>query len=237
MKRLGYMSLGLFAVLIAISVSAASAVAVQPVNLPETSKKYTGAGEGITTYDSAQGKIECETSKSEGTEEQTGNGPPSGPFHIDFGKCKNTGTGITCTGLGEATGVILALGTVKLVFDKEVGKEFKELTVATLFETSPVHFSCSALVLIETKGEVVCLDLKPTESNKVHSFHCVGSEPEKGVFRSTEEYCKGGDTSGTCVEPTRPILLESVNHGAFTEALELALGNTNFTTEAISGMI
>jgi hypothetical protein len=108
---------------------------------------------------------------------------------------------------------------------------FKELTTATVFLTELTHFSCTALVLVEVKGEVVCLDLKPTENTATHSFHCTGTKTAPA-----EEWCKGGDVAEACVEPTVPSLLESVNHGTFKTAIQLALGNTTFGV-AIAGMV
>jgi len=235
MKRFSLLGLGLLVVLVATAAAATSALAVQPSNLPTGVKKYTGAAEGETEFHSSQGIVICKTAASEGGEE-TSNEPPTGPFHIAFKECKNKETGIVCTGLGDGSGIILALGTTKLVFDRPAGGTFTELTTATLFLVNTVHFSCSGLILIEVKGEVVCLDLKPTEANTKHSFHCTGRvNAETKKLESNEEWCKGGDVASACVEPTKPKLEESVNHAAFTEAVQLGLGNNVFSV-AVTGM-
>jgi len=232
MKRFSMLALGLMAVLVAAAAMATSAFAVQPSNLPTGVKAFTGASEGKTIYHSESGDIECETAA--GTGEETSNEPPLGPFHIDFHKCKLVGLGTICTGLGELTaGDILVLGTWHLVFDREVGKAFTGLTVGTLFLVNLVHFSCGALILIETKGEVLCLDLKPTEANTKHSYHCTGASATK----ANEEWCMGGEVAEACTgEWLLPELEESVNHAPFKLATELALGNATYAV-AVTGMI
>jgi hypothetical protein len=234
MKRFSLLGLGLLVVLVSAAAMATSALAVQPSNLPVGAKQFSGASEGTTVFHNVNsGNITCKTATSTAgalNEEKT-NEPPAGAFHIDFKEC-TAETGSACTGLGEATaGTILVLGTWKLVFDKKKGVAFAGLTTATLFETSLVTFHCSALVLVEVKGEALCLDLKAEEASKTHSFHCTG----EGT-KPDDEWCKGGDVAGACVEPTVPLLLGSVNKAAFSESLELALGNTT-TTAVVTGMV
>jgi hypothetical protein len=236
MRRFSLLGLGLLAVLVSAAAMATSAFAVQPSNLPEGAKKFSGASEGTTVFHNlTAGDIECTTALSlEGAEnEETSNLPPLGPFHIHFEKCISVTTGSNCTGLGETTaGTILVLGTWHLVFDRPKGGTFTGLTTATLFLLSPiVVFHCTGLVLVEVKGETLCLDLKAEEANKVHLFHCGGS-----VTTPDDEWCKGGDVAGACVEPTVPSLLGSVNKAAFTTSLELALAETNYLV-AVTGMV
>lgn len=229
MKRLVQLALGMLGVLIVMAVSASAALAVQPSNLPEGVKTFGGSGLK-TEFNSEQGTIECASAAAENSSE-TGNEPPSGSFHIDFKTCKNTATLAVCTGLGEASGVILSLGTWKLVFDRKVGGA-TELTTATLFEVSPTHFNCTALVLTEVKGEMLCLDKDPTTSSTVHHFLCSSGKREA----QEEEYCKGGESGGTCIEPVLPSLLESINHAAFKGAVELAEGTVEYGV-AVVGMV
>jgi hypothetical protein len=230
MKRFSLLGVGLLVVLAAAAAMATSAFAVQPSNLPNTlPKKFTGASEGSTTYHGSQGDIVCKSAS--GTGEETSNEPPLGPFHIDFKECTGP-LGIVCTGLGEAAGVILVLGTWHLVFDREVGHAFAGLTVGTLFLVNTVHFSCGAFILIVTEGEVLCLDLKPTEANAKHSYHCTGAN----ATTANEEWCMGGETAEACIgEWLLPKLLESFNHEPFKGATELALGNATYEV-AVTGM-
>jgi hypothetical protein len=239
MKRLSLLGVGLLVVLAAAAAMATSAFAVQPSNLPNTlPKAFTGVSEGSTVYHGSQGDITC--TEASGTGEETSNEPPLGPFHIDFKNCTLSTTGGKCTGLGEATtGTILVLGTWHLVFDREVGHAFTGLTTATLFLANLVHFSCGVLILIETKGEVLCLDLKPTENVATHSYHCTGVAGPP--LAANEEWCmEGEDVLGTedmCIGLwLLPKLEESVNKGAFAAATELALAKTTYGV-AVAGMI
>jgi len=231
MKRFSLLCLGLMAVLVAAAAMATSAFAVQPSNLPTGVKTFTGASEGSTTYHSEAGDVVC--TEASGTGEETSNEPPLGPFHIDFKKCTGP-LGTTCTGLGEATaGTILVLGTWHLVFDREVGKAFSGLTVATLFLVNVVHFSCGAFILIESKGEALCLDLKPTEASTKHSYHCTGAS----ATTANEEWCMGGEVAEACTgEWLLPKLETSTNHGAFKGSTILMLANTT-NAVAVTGMI
>jgi hypothetical protein len=236
MKRFSLLGLGLLAVLMSAAAMATSAFAVQPSNLPEGAKQFAGTNEGTTVFHNlTAGDITCTTASSlEGAEnEETSNLPPLGPFHIHFKECVAAATGSTCTGLGETTaGTILVLGTWHLMFDRPRGGSFTGLTTAVLYLLSPtVVFHCTALVLVEVKGEALCLHLKAEETNKFHSFHCTGEGDNPN-----DEWCKGGDVGGTCVEPTVPSLLGSVNKAAFTTSLELALADTNYLV-AITGMV
>jgi hypothetical protein len=236
MKRFGLLGVGLLVVFAALAAMSAAAFAVQPSNLPNNvPKKFTGAAEGTTVYHSAEGNIECATATGSG--EETANEPPSGTFKIDFASCKGP-LATTCTGLGEASGVILVAGTWSLVFDREIGGTFKELTTATLFNAAEVHFSCGALILIKTRGEVICLDLKATEAKAVHSYHCIG----KNATEPAEQWCMGGEVSEACTgEWLTPKLEESINEGAFKPSTQLGLGNTKYEEKekelVVTGMV
>jgi hypothetical protein len=234
MKRFSSLGVGLLVVLAAVAAMATSAFAVQPSNLPTGAKAFTGVAEGSTVYHSEQGNVTCTAAKGSG--EETSNEPPLGSFHIDFENCELDKLKAKCTGLGETTaGTVLVLGTWHLVFDREVGHAFAGLTVATLFLVNAVHFSCSALVLIVTEGEVLCLDLKPTEAVAKHSYHCTGAT----LTTPNEEWCMGGEVvpGETCVgEWLVPKLTEKVNEGAPDPATELGLANATYGV-AVTGMV
>jgi hypothetical protein len=230
MRRLGILGIGLLTVFAALAAMAAAAFAVQPSNLPTGVKKGTGKSEGTTVYHSSEGNIECKN--SEGSGEETANEPPSGTAKGTFKECTGP-LGTTCTGLGEAAGIILVTGTWSLVFDREVGGTFTGLTVATVSTLAEVHFSCGALILVKVKGEVECLDLKPTEANTVHSGHCTG----KSATEPNEEWCMGGEVSEKCTgEWLVPKLEESINEGAFKPSTELGLGSAKGEV-VVTGMI
>jgi hypothetical protein len=228
MRRFGLLGVGLLFILAALAATAA--FAVQPINLPTGTKKFTGAGEGGTFYHSSEGGIEC--SSATGLGEETASQPPSGSFKLDIEGCEGP-FGTTCTGLGEATGVLLLSGTWTLVFVREVGGTFTGLTTATLFNVAEFHLSCGSLLLLDVRGEVLCLDLKPTEANTVHSYHCTG----KSSSEPNEEWCMLGDVSEVCTgEWLRPKLEESFNEGSFKASTLLRLGNWKYEVSA-TGMI
>ena len=189
MRRLTLSCLTLLAALISLTALSTSASALTlPENLPvsATERTFTGKAAGATLLQITGGTIEpldCETAPSEGGEEA---GKPLGPFHIHFTKCttKSGGTTVTCTGLSEAAGIILVLGTWHLVFDEKS----PELLTAMLFLLETTHYNCSALVLVELTGSVLCLELKVTEQSVTHSFHCIqtsGVQSETKYFTST----------------------------------------------------
>jgi hypothetical protein len=230
MKRFRLLGMLLVALFVAaMAMSAVAAADETPLNLPFTAgETFTGQSEGEPQFISSNGTVICKTATSllpENTIES--NLPPLGKFQIHFSGCKDKATGVMCTGLGETEGTILVGGTWHLVWD-EKGATF-ELTVATLFLTSPVHFNCSALILIKVEGEQLCLDLNPTELNKTHLFHCIAN----GTAQE-DSWCKK-DVAG-CKELVTPILKTSVNEAEAKPSAELALGSWTVDGVAIAAM-
>jgi len=227
MKRFRLLGLLLVALFVAaMAMSAVAAADETPLNLPFTAgETFTGKSEGAPEFISATGAVVCLEATAllpENTIES--NLPPLGKFQIHFLDCK-LGSAV-CTGLGENSGIILAKGTWHLVWD-EKGATF-ELTVATLFLVETVHFTCGAL-LIKVEGEQLCLDLKPTELSKTHSFHCIANGTKQ-----EDSWCKK-DVSG-CKELVTPVLKASVNEAVPAESAELALGQWTVDGVAIAAM-
>lgn len=175
--------------------------------LPELTaeEKWTGES-GAGTIEVLPGGLEheitCKKDKSEGSLEAK---KPLGLFHITLEECKAAGL-LTCTGLGEASGVILALGTMHLVWDK-LGAE-RGAGVLLLLEAT--HFLCSGLgkdVLFVISGEVLCL-IKPINS-KVKHFEIV-CEGSKGDPKETVYW----NEAGTEVKMGESQLLTSENEAA-----------------------
>jgi hypothetical protein len=223
---LGTALTAVFALLAAVS---SSAFALElPENLPaSTTRTWTGEAEGKPEFKTEEaGAVVCEKAEAEGTE--TSSKPPLGLFHIHFLTC-HTKIGeaeFKCTDLNHVSaGEILVLGTWHLVWDRKTGGSFTELNTAVLFLVEPVHFSCGSLLLIEVKGEQLCLHLKATESNTTHSFHCIAEEPVGGKPKQTEEWC-AKDVAGACSGAVAPKLESFINHGVAKVSAELALGNT-----------
>jgi len=232
MKRfrlLGLLLVALFVAAMAMS-AVASAADETPLNLPFTAgETFTGKSEGAPKFISAAGTIVCLEATAllpENTIES--NLPPLGKFQIHFIDCLEETTKTKCTGLGETPeGTILVKGTWHLVWD-EKGAEF-ELTVATLFLVETVHFTCGAL-LIKVEGEQLCLDLKPTELSKTHSFHCIANGQKQ-----EDSWCKK-DVAAGCKELVTPVLKASVNEAVPAESAELALGQWTVDGPAIAAM-
>jgi hypothetical protein len=224
MRRLKLLGLALVAVFASAAALATSASALElPENLPVSAvtRNWTGASDGAKPELLAPGlKITCESAPATGTEEP---GKPLGLFHIEFKGCVSAG--VACTGLGEAAGVILTLGTWHLVFDKVTSTE---LLTAVLFLPETTHFSCSALVLTEVLGSLLCLHLKPTESNVTHLFHCNVEGAGETEKQEDTKWCMK-DVGGVCTEELTAQLLCSINHAAEKACFELALGSVTYT--------
>jgi hypothetical protein len=229
MKRFRLLGLLLVAVFAAALVMSAAAAANEtPLNLPfKVGEAFTGKSEGEPKFISSSGTLVCKEGISllaENTIES--NLPPLGKFQIRFSGCKDEATGATCTGLGETAGTILYGGTWHLVWDE---KGTFELTVALLFLIAPVHYNCTALVLFKVEGELLCLELKPTELSKTHSYHCIAN----GTTQE-DSWCKK-DVAG-CKELMTPVFKCSVNEAEGKPCAVLGLGSWTVDGEAIAAM-
>jgi len=212
MQRLKVVLLALMAVFALSAFASSTAFAAEAEFLPTSSEKYTGTS-GPGTLETLSGsQIVCKSDTSEGA--YTGR---TATVHIDFKECKNPSLGVTCTGLGEAAGVILVLASsALLVYDTLT----PTLGVGLLVTLVPVHFSCS-FVLIEVLGQVLCL-VTPVGTAAKHGE--VVCQQSKGDATETD-YFEGG------VLHTVTGLLTSTNHGAeessgeLTSALTLTTNN------------
>ena len=123
-------------------------------------------------------KLLCLQTTSEGKLEATGK---LGSFHITFEKC-TTSLGGTCTGLGDTTGNILALGTIHLATNTGLTLGYM------LFLTEHLHFSCTVLGITKlflVLGEYICL-VKPINvlTSKL-TVKCEASSPGSGDAKVT----------------------------------------------------
>jgi hypothetical protein len=158
LRVLGLALLALFAVGAVASASASAALPQVLVGGVASAATFKGTSEPVPKLETLKGTfVECE--KSASTTEIGANGE-SGTFHVTFsGKCHAVRSGVSaeCTGLGDTTkGTILALGTVKFVYDK-LGTE---LGVAAHLTLEPVHFECEAFgvkELVKVSGDLLCL--------------------------------------------------------------------------------
>jgi hypothetical protein len=213
MHRFRILGVALMAVFVlgAVASATASAVGVEVLPLGKEEKWTGNSGSGRLEVLKKADAVECKKEKSEGTFEAN---KPLGKFHIDFEGCKTTETGVTCTGLGEASGVILTLGSTHLVFDK-LGAG-AELGVGVLFLVEATHFTCFiALIIVE--GQVLCL-IKPINTIVKHwEITCEkGKEKEAGDPGETLYW----NETGTEVKMGEELLLSKENEGAGAMASE-----------------
>jgi hypothetical protein len=179
-----------------------------PIDLPVPSKdrELTGKAEGEVKFIAATAEITCKEATYTGTEAEV---IAAGTVKFDFTNCTGS-LGVKCTSSGDSTGTILAVAEWELVYDKLS----PELLTATVFEFEKVHLECGALVSVEFKGGMLCLDLKPTEAATTHSYHCVANRSEA----SEKKYFVEG------TEETAQLLC-SINSEAFKECAGLMLAN------------
>jgi hypothetical protein len=214
MKRFRLLGLVLLAVFALGATMAASASAALPELLGNKAfpKSWTGKSVGTATLETlAGGKIECNAATADG-EQLT---DTLGDYHLHFTLCKLVGVG-PCNTEGDSEGVILTLGEYHYV-DDFLGTP-ATLGVAILFLVN-THILCDPVLILVT-GHVLCLILKPLESNVTHEFHC------KAVSAGMPEDKHWWNDAG--VEETA-VLLSNVNEGAFEESAEIALGTVTFT--------
>jgi len=228
MRHFGLLSILALVACSVVAVWAASASALEvPQNLPLNSTTRTNTGKSTTTtlLKTLAGKtVECASAKGEGNEAaNTGTVAPHGEWHISFEKCKGEfifGSKVSCTGLGDSTEIILALGTYELVFD-----QLAELKTAILYKIgSAVHFVCGGITLVVVQGSVLCLDTNPTVKTKTHEFACkeiAGTgDPSETAYWTTE---KGAQQTAK---------LESAeNEKAFESASQNGSGTVETTAE------
>ena len=120
--------------------------------------KLDRSAEGTFELKSAGAIVTCTEGPMTGTQEAN---KPLGAIHMELKNCSTEHGSIKCTGLGDSAGVVLALGSWHLVFDS-----LTTLSAGFVILWEKVHLNCSALVLLLLTGERICLELKPTESNK-----------------------------------------------------------------------
>jgi hypothetical protein len=154
------------------TVMAVSALAL-PTLLPETITSFTGKKAGSSEIEElkANGEtIDCtEDVSSNDTVEANHH---LGLYHEHLSGCTAASKLLTCTGLGESSGVILELGSWHLVYDS-LAPNLSNDPVAFLFLVDTIHFECGGrLFIIPLGGMQLCLILNPTALTRVFEMHC-----------------------------------------------------------------
>jgi hypothetical protein len=143
-----------------------------------------------------------------------------GTFHFDLLQCKiNSPIAAECTGLGEAAGTVLALGTYHLVFDSLI-----LLGAAVLLLFNEAHFACS-IVLVKVKGELLCLVSVPGTKGtkvKVDCGKTAGGDPSEVTY---------WNNAGTKVEIPNGLLV-ALSDGQFKDAALGLSGEGSVTSDA-----
>jgi hypothetical protein len=212
--------------MVVLGAALSTAASAAPVILPSeaAARTFTGKSDGTSPLFETvkKTKVTCEAAPAEGTEEA--NGKPLGLFHIKFEKCKGeqAGAKVPCTGLGEATEVVLVLGTWHLWYDSLS----PSLGVATVLLVNEVHATCPFIIplLFKLTGSMVCLDLEPTVTSFKHLFHCtqVGGKPDETKYWNE-----------TGVEQIAK-LITTENDSTEVESAVLALGEVLSTKEVFT---
>lgn len=219
LRLLGLMLLAVFSVAVMAS-AAASAATILPKLLnakKEASNAKVEAKENTTTELQVLGantKVKCTSLESTAELNLQASGGYLGLFHIEFKECSAEIGGINagkCTGTGDATGNILVLGDVHLVFDS-----LTTLGVAALFLLEPpVKFACKSIVTInlEVKGSVLCLISPINALAKESTLKC---EQEGGDQKETK-WSSGKEPLSL---DSTALLLTSENGGEFKDSAQ-----------------
>lgn len=106
-----------------------------------------------------------------------------GLFHFLWQRC-TTNVGGTCTGLGDESGSVLALGKYHLVEDKLLSEG--SLGLGILFLLEHIHFSCTVFIVTDlflVLGEVLCLISPLTLGTRIR-IRCESSsgDPRETVY-------------------------------------------------------
>ena len=174
MNKSWLLALPILAVLTVSATLMAAASAAQGLPSALSSNGSAGYSKDVSItaplYDFTNGnKVECTTSTTGESAQETEH---TGNFHGKLIGCVGEVSGIKakCTGLGDVTGEILALGKYDLVYDTGG----TELGVAVAFLIEPVHFTCAGLFLDVVEGDEVCLILEPYVEKTLHRLMCTG---------------------------------------------------------------
>lgn len=226
MKRIRLLGLGLvavFALSAFMSTTVLGAIQVLSKAGVESEKvKLSGTSAKIGRLSILKSVLAMECTETTIEAEQVGK-TLLGPGHIHWKGCK-TNAGGTCTGLGDESGLILALGTAHLVLDKLLSEG--TLGLGMLFLIEALHLTCTVAginKLILVKGELLCL-VGPLTLGTVKTLKCEGKE---GDPKETVYWKENGEK----VELGLSALLASENDSTFEMAAVEGEGSASANEE------
>jgi hypothetical protein len=189
--------------------------------LPEAGTKAWTGSSGETSFEKSSGeKVTCKEASAEGADE----GGSLGLAHVTYKKCSAGGGLVTCTGLGEASGVILLLPSWHLVYDTLKASLGEAGIAIQFFLNGSVHFECAGkLMLFSSGGMSLCLIASPKSLTKTFEYHCKAS---KGKPEDAEYY--DAEDNKVAIAP----LESSENEGKAEEVAEITSGTLTYS-EAI----
>jgi hypothetical protein len=216
MRRIKLVILAATAICALSAIMSASAFAKVEI-LPLEKVTFTGESAKVTHLGILEHEhlTECSSVKYEGEIEGSGT---LGPLHLDFKGCK-TNVGGTCTGLGEASGVILSNGTVHVVTDKTLTHGY------VLFLVEHTHYSCTVLfvtALVLVLGEYLCL-IEPLTLGAKKTVKC-----ERGANDGDPKVTEYENAEGKQVTLANP-LVAAENEATETMASEEGEAEANFS--------
>ncbi len=220
MKRLKLMGLVLVALCLA-AIAMATTAAALPTVLPSATSSRTWTGKSTSQIE-LQGAetIQCQSATGEGAEEPSTT-KALGTFKLDIKECSTEvlKVKVTCTGLGESTGITLESGSWHIVYDS-----LSPLGAAILYLLGAVHFECSTTLVTVPLGSMVLCLWKELRKALTHEFNCRASGT-----KGKPELSKYYNEAGTLVSISP--LLSSVNEGTASEYASVHAGSVSYNEE------
>lgn len=212
-------SLALVVVFALCGLASASALAAEPkVSLLPGEAfpvKFEGTSAKGTLETAAGTQIKCTSGSSSG-EITSGT---AGTASLKFFGCEALGA--KCNTTGGASGEIVTSGTTLLVFDN-----LTELALANLLTVPETTINCTALVTIKVKGTILLLISKINEENT--KFELLVALVKKGKPADKNYWTTAPGTE------QHPLLLSSINGGAFEESADESAENKITTKKMVT---
>jgi hypothetical protein len=221
MSRTRFFGVCVVGVLVLFALTASVAAAEEKTKmLPESGVSFTSKGkEGALNQVGSIFNVKCKKGKGSGTITSAN----LGAYKADFEECKDS-LGGTCTGAGEASGIILNEGEYHFWLAKESLGGVNTLVGALAFLPKEAHFTCvdagiNNLVLV--KG---CVAALATPLNTLASITTdVYAESSTGVQLITKVLPANSTTETECV-----LLSEKNAEGFKQSSLNTTVENEGF---------